>query len=83
MALCTLGINLLGARNSALQNLVTEIPPSVVVNLLGYTTTAPSDMPNWRPNHGHATSPSGHDRIMTALIARRIGPSRIRRFTGT
>jgi hypothetical protein len=28
MAPHTLGINLLGARNSALQNLVTEMPPS-------------------------------------------------------
>ena len=37
MALRTLGINLLGARNSALQNLVAEIPPPVVANLLGYS----------------------------------------------
>ena len=37
MALRTLGIDLLGARNSALQNLVAEIPPPVVANLLGYS----------------------------------------------
>jgi len=37
MALRTLGINLLGARNSALQNLVAEIPPPVVAHLLGYS----------------------------------------------
>jgi hypothetical protein len=37
MALRTLGINLLGARNSALQNLVAEIPPPVVAHLLGHS----------------------------------------------
>jgi hypothetical protein len=37
MALRTLGIDLLGARNSALGNLVAEIPPPVVANLLGYS----------------------------------------------
>jgi hypothetical protein len=37
MRLRTLGINLLGARNSALQNLVAEIPPPVVAHLLGYS----------------------------------------------
>jgi hypothetical protein len=34
-----LGINLLGARNSALRNLVTEVPPPVVAHLLGYTNS--------------------------------------------
>lgn len=33
------GISVLGARNSALQNLVAEIPPPVVANLLGYSHT--------------------------------------------
>ncbi|QEN17586.1 recombinase XerD (plasmid) [Mycolicibacterium sp. ELW1] len=37
MALRTLGVNLLGARNSALGNLVAEIPPPVVAHLLGYS----------------------------------------------
>jgi hypothetical protein len=32
-----LGIDLLGARSSALQNLVTEVPPPVVARLLGYS----------------------------------------------
>jgi hypothetical protein len=32
-----LGVNILGARNSALQNLVSEIPPPVVAHLLGYS----------------------------------------------
>ncbi|MDT5357267.1 MAG: hypothetical protein QOJ56_5799 [Mycobacterium sp.] len=32
-----LGINLFGARNSALRNLVAEIPPPVVAQLLGYS----------------------------------------------
>jgi hypothetical protein len=32
-----LGINLLGARNSALQNLVAEVPPPLVAELLGYS----------------------------------------------
>jgi hypothetical protein len=31
------GISVLGARNSALQNLVAEIPPPVVAHLLGYS----------------------------------------------
>ena len=31
------GINVLGARNSALRNLVAEMPPPVVANLLGYS----------------------------------------------
>ena len=34
-----LGINLLGARNSALRNLVAEIPPPVVAHLLGYSNS--------------------------------------------
>ena len=37
MALRTMGINLLGARNSALQNLVAEIPLPVVAHVLGYS----------------------------------------------
>jgi hypothetical protein len=37
LKLRTLGINLLGARNSALQNLVAEIPPPPVAHLLGYS----------------------------------------------
>lgn len=37
LKLRTLGINLLGARNSALQNLVAEIPPPVVAHLLDYS----------------------------------------------
>ncbi len=37
LKLRTLGINLLGARNSALQNLVAEIPPPVVAQLLSYS----------------------------------------------
>jgi hypothetical protein len=32
-----LGINLLGARNSALGNLVAEVPPPLVAELLGYS----------------------------------------------
>ena len=32
-----LGINLLGARNSAIQNLVAEVPPALVAELLGYS----------------------------------------------
>jgi hypothetical protein len=32
-----LDINLLGARNSALGNLVAEIPPPLVAELLGYS----------------------------------------------
>lgn len=34
------GISVLGARNSALQNLVAEIPPPVVANLLSYSHTS-------------------------------------------
>jgi hypothetical protein len=32
-----LGVNLLGGRNSALQNLVAEVPPPLVAELLGYS----------------------------------------------
>jgi hypothetical protein len=32
-----LGIDLLGTRNSALQHLVTEVPPPLVAELLGYS----------------------------------------------
>jgi hypothetical protein len=32
-----LGINLLGARNAALQSLVAEVPPPFVAELLGYS----------------------------------------------
>ncbi len=39
MRLHNRGISVLGARNSALQNLVAEIPPPVVANLLGYSHT--------------------------------------------
>jgi hypothetical protein len=31
------GINLLGGRNSALRNLVAEVPPPLVAELLGYS----------------------------------------------
>ena len=37
MRLRKLGINLLGARNSAIQNLVAEVPPPLVAELLGYS----------------------------------------------
>ena len=33
----TLGIDLLGARNTALQSLVVEAPPPLVAELLGYS----------------------------------------------
>jgi hypothetical protein len=33
------GINVLGARNSALRNLVAEIPAPVVAKLLGFSDT--------------------------------------------
>ena len=32
-----LGTDLLGARNTALQNLVAEVPPPLVAELLGYS----------------------------------------------
>ena len=32
-----LGIDLLGARNTALQNLVVQVPPPLVAELLGYS----------------------------------------------
>lgn len=36
-AISSLGINLHGARNSALQHLVKEAPPPIVAELLGYS----------------------------------------------
>jgi hypothetical protein len=37
MRLRRLGINLLSGRNSAIQNLVAEVPPPLVAELLGYS----------------------------------------------
>jgi hypothetical protein len=37
MRLRSLGINLLGARNTALQSLAAEVPPPLVAELLGYS----------------------------------------------
>lgn len=37
LRLRALGINLLGARNAAIQNLVAEVPPPLVAELLGYS----------------------------------------------
>jgi hypothetical protein len=37
MRLRKLGTDLLGGRNSALQNLVAEVPPPLVAEMLGYS----------------------------------------------
>jgi hypothetical protein len=89
MALRTLGINLLGARNSALQNLVAEIPSPVVAHLLGYSHNCTSDMHNSRPNHGRATS-RNNEGLPNAVVNELrltgaealIQRNRICRFTG-
>lgn len=76
------GISVLGARNSALQNLVAEIPAAVVANLLGYSHTSTQYHAQLaaQPWARYVTSRSRrrHD----APTGRRIRPSRIRRFTG-
>jgi hypothetical protein len=56
MRLRWLGINLLGARNSALDNLVAEVPPPLIAELLGYSYKSPNATPTWPPNLGLDTS---------------------------
>lgn len=53
-----LGINLLGARNSALGNPVAEIPLPWSPNSSDTATKSPSGTPNSPPNHGRVTSHS-------------------------
>ena len=36
----SLGINLMGARNAALRDLVTQVPPPVLATMLGYSQEA-------------------------------------------
>ena len=50
------GINVLGARNSALRNLVAETPLRSSPSFWGSVTPAPSATPSWRLNHGRVTS---------------------------
>jgi hypothetical protein len=52
MRLRSLGINLLGARNSALGNLVAEVPPPLVAELLGYSYQVKGP-PSCRRQIGH------------------------------
>jgi hypothetical protein len=54
-----LGINLLSGRNSAIQNLVAEVPPPLVAELLAYSYKSPTATPKSRLNRGPNTSPSG------------------------
>jgi hypothetical protein len=49
--LCSLGIDLLGARNTALQSLVVEVPPPLVTELLGYSY----NVTQLAANHGSTT----------------------------
>ena len=46
------GINVLGARNSALRNLVAEMPLPSWPTCWATATAAPSATPNWRVNPG-------------------------------
>jgi hypothetical protein len=54
-----LGINLLGARNSALQNLVAEVPLPLSRNYWDIATKSPNATLSSQLNHGRDTSPSG------------------------
>lgn len=75
-----LGINLRGARNTALQTMVSEVPPPLVAELLGYTynsTQRHADIAaqSWaqyssaRPKPKAATSAAGD------VVVIRVGPS--------
>lgn len=72
MRLHNRGMSVLGARNSALQNLAAEIPPPVVAHLLGYSHTCTTTTHNWRLSPGRATSLSDHERVLTATLPGRI-----------
>jgi hypothetical protein len=50
-----LGIDLLGARNTALQSLVVAAPPPLVAELLGYSDSAPSGTLTSQPSRGRGT----------------------------
>jgi hypothetical protein len=50
-----LGIDLLGARNTALQSLVVAAPPPLVAELLGYSYNAPNGMLTSQPSRGRGT----------------------------
>ena len=50
-----LGINLLAARNTALQSLVVEAPPPLVAELLGYSYNTTQRHAKSQPSHGPAT----------------------------
>ena len=50
-----LGINLLAARNTALQSLVVEPPPPLVAELLGYSYNTTQRHAESQPSHGPAT----------------------------
>jgi hypothetical protein len=54
-----LGINLLGASNSALQNLVAAVPLRSSPNYSVTATKSPSGTQSSRHSHGPDTSPSG------------------------
>jgi hypothetical protein len=58
MRLRKLGINLLGARNSALQDLVAEVPPPLVAELLGNSHQVSQRHAETRRNRGPDTSRS-------------------------
>lgn len=50
-----LGIDLLGARNTALPSLVLAAPPPLVAELLGYSYNAPSGTLTSQPSRGRGT----------------------------
>ena len=58
MRLRKLGINLLGGRNSALQNLVADVPLPSRPNCWATATKSPSATPSSLPNPGPDTSGS-------------------------
>ena len=54
-----LGIHLLGARNSAIQNLVADVPLPWLPNSSATATKSHTTMPKSRVNHGRGTPRSG------------------------
>jgi hypothetical protein len=63
-----LGINLPGARNTALQSLVVEAAPPLVAELLGYSYNVTSSTPRSQHNRGRSTSRRGSPRPRSKLL---------------
>lgn len=66
--LSAVGINVLGARDSALRNLVAEMPPPVVAQLLGFSDSATTIL----PGDGKATGMQANSHCDATQAGRRL-----------